>query len=837
MESVRYTKELNHFFQANSFGPREGGGEDEHSPLAEEILAGFMEGVEEQQAQEAKEAEERAMAEPEPEDMSELEEGVWKPWPEAKPLFSDFDDLFRKPSDERSGASESREASIASTEFYPENLPAPGTATSGVPPLRQPSLSAEAAEALAVGRAEADMARFIAEFVDPREYEPGGCLYESPPTSERSSGPPSLVSRSVSSGSAAEPAAEPAGIDSPRTVSPMSEHSSREDEIAFRAFSPERAIEWVRARRSELGQGELGEQRVQQIARRCISPETAERLFDEGKVGLAWVCFGEAFDGEPFMQRRSSSGGREHGEDEVGEGADSEERGRCLTRAAGSAYSSDEEEEGEEEEEQSDADEAAVEEEEVEEEEQSHEDEAVEPEQDLEEKVGYPKAERVAYKQEWEIREGIPKKRKVVHSRPVKPGCLKKEQPEPAQPWSREGASSTSKEGWSDCLDLLDGVHDKPVVSFKETRSERGSRRFDVISRAMTVFRKKKQSRFSSLINKIGKEAAEHELATKLKEESEFRARYRVGIFQEVQAKKLQAYQEMSDTQKSETEVASTIAEKAERALIEQRQRLSAVHDRILQATKEGLLSKEGGEALTPVKQEKSSKQPGIQHYFTSISKASGGWIDPLSHKDTRGRKKEEAKALAVRVKVELADELCEATEAVKQQELAAKQARQLLSVTEKKAALLEKSVKKLSKPETRGRKGVILAEPAATAAEEDPEKAKQKQRLLKKLHRKRSFDGKARKRVDLLPQRRHELTELIDLTANSSGERKQGKSFWEDLELKTGQKVAVLKKLVTVEGRNITKEKLQKRRPAGANRYWRKVLQRRTAQEAFLIR
>jgi hypothetical protein len=173
----------------------------------------------------------------------------------------------------------------------------------------------------------------------------------------------------------------------------------------------------------------------------------------------------------------------------------------------------------------------------------------------------------------------------------------------------------------------------------------------------------------------------------------------------------------------------------------------------------------------------------------------------------------------------------------VKQQELAAKQARQLLSVTEKKAALLEKSVKKLSKPETRGRKGVILAEPAATAAEEDPEKAKQKQRLLKKLHRKRSFDGKARKRVDLLPQRRHELTELIDLTANSSGERKQGKSFWEDLELKTGQKVAVLKKLVTVEGRNSTTEKLQKRRPAGANRYWRKVLQRRTAQEAFLIR
>jgi len=299
----------------------------------------------------------------------------------------------------------------------------------------------------------------------------------------------------------------------------------------------------------------------------------------------------------------------------------------------------------------------------------------------------------------------------------------------------------------------------------------------------------------------------------------------------------------MSDTQKSETEVAGTIAEEAERALIEQRQRLSAVHDRILQATKEGLLSKEGGEALTPVKQEKSSKQPGIQHYFTSISKASGGWIDPLSHKDTRGRKKEEAKALAVRVKVELADELCEATEAVKQQELAAKQARQLLSVTEKKAALLETRVKKFSKPETRGRKaaqpgkGLILDEPAATAAEEDPEKAKQKQRLLKKLHRKRSFDGKARKRVDLLPQRRHELTELIDLTANSSGERKQGKSFWEDLELKTGQKVAVLKKLVTVEGRNITTEKLQKRRPAGANRYWRKVLQRRTAQEAFLIR
>ena len=118
--------QLNHFFQANSFGPREGGGGDEcehsgggdeceHSPSAVEILAGFMEGVEEQQAQEAKEAEERAMAEPEPEDMSELEEGVWKPWPEAKPLFSDFDDLFRKPSDERSGASESRGASIAST--------------------------------------------------------------------------------------------------------------------------------------------------------------------------------------------------------------------------------------------------------------------------------------------------------------------------------------------------------------------------------------------------------------------------------------------------------------------------------------------------------------------------------------------------------------------------------------------------------------------------------------------------------------------------------------------------------------------------------------------------
>ena len=57
-------------------------------------------------------------------------------------------------------------------------------------------------------------------------------------------------------------------------------------------------------------------------------------------------------------------------------------------------------------------------------------------------------------------------------------------------------------------MDLLDGVHDKPVVSFKETRSERGSRRFDVISRAMAAFRKKKQSR-DAILEARGLDAVE----------------------------------------------------------------------------------------------------------------------------------------------------------------------------------------------------------------------------------------------------------------------------------------------------------------------------------------
>ena len=202
------------------------------------------------------------------------------------------------------------------------------------------------------------------------------------------------------------------------------------------------------------------------------------------------------------------------------------------------------------------------------------------------------------------------------------------------------------------------------------------------------------------------------------------------------------------------------------------------------------------------------------------------GFIDPAKHRDTRGRKKEVAKLNAAE-KLQLAEELSSATAAVEDQRKAVKHTTTLLGLVQKKGLLLDKCVQRFTTPEKRGRKPAERTQ-LQPGDEQDPEKAKTRDALLRKVRRKRLGDGKTRQRIDLSPLKRQELTQLIDFTANGKDEILQGKRFWDHLEKESQVNAKILKNLVSPKGRELTQQKLQLAKPRGRNRYWKKFLERR---------